>query len=309
MNGYDDSKHSAAKNECGEFASGARAMWEHVVSVHLKVPRDQETGQWLLEPKPDIDMENGDAVSATVPQRYFCNWGGCTRFNPEGTESAFEAGQHVKTHLPDTSIKQAIHAKHNRTPSETRPSTSSRHENSQPQFGQPVGLGSLGMGGRYNNSSSTSGRNGTRDDVQQTQVPNFRYYNTATDEANDAAGLPLSSVLVLRNLARQLNKIPPPSSVTEITSASSPSHKRTFSVSEGGEHRRSAGGKKPRLSDAAMEQRRENDQKEEQEVNNAGWVARIFAPLRDQLGFTASHNLTLRHYMGGLLTAISEGGG
>jgi chromatin structure-remodeling complex subunit RSC9 len=315
LNGHTDSKHSTATIECGEFASGARSMWEHVVSVHLQVPRDQETGQWLLEPKPDIDMENGDAVSTTRPTKYFCHWGGCSRFNPQGTESAFEAGQHIKTHLPDTSIKQAIHAKHNRTLSESRPITSlaqARHENLQPQFSQPVGLGSLGMGSRYH-SSSISSTSRTREKAPTAQpLPNFRYYNTATDETSDAAGLPLSSVLVLRNLARQLNKIPPPSSVIEIASPSSPTHKRTFSVSEGSPEaarRPTTSGKKPRLSDAAMEQRRENDEKEEQEVQNAGWVARMFSPLRDQIAFTASHNLTLRNYIGGLLKAVSEGGG
>jgi chromatin structure-remodeling complex subunit RSC9 len=34
----------------------------------------------------------------------------------------------------------------------------------------------------------------------------FKYYLTAVDERNDAAGIPLSSVLVLRNLARNLSK-------------------------------------------------------------------------------------------------------
>lgn len=305
LNGYSDTKHSTAKIECGEFASGARAMWEHVVSAHLNIPRDQETGQWLLEPKPDIDMENGDAVSATKPQKYFCHWGGCTRF-PKGTESAFEAGQHIKTHLPDTSIKQAIHAKHNRTPSESRPLTSPaqvRHENSQPQFSQPVGLSSLGLGARYNGER----REDRHVPPQHQPSPNFRYYNTITDEANDAAGLPLSSVLVLRNLARQLNKIPPPSSVADLD-PQSPTHKRTFSESSP-DQRRTVGAKKPRMSDASHEQARANEEREEQEAKSAGWVPRVFAPVKEQLWFVTSHNLTLRGYMGGLLKAIAEGGG
>jgi chromatin structure-remodeling complex subunit RSC9 len=311
LNGFADTKHSTTNIECGEFASGARAMWEHIVSAHLNIPRDQETGQWLLEPKPDIDMDNGDAVSATKPQKYFCHWGGCTHFQANGTESAFVAGQHIKTHLPDTSIKQAIHARHNRTPSESRLLTSSaqvRHDNFQPQFGQPVGLGSLGLGGRHNGSERNGDRGRSEGQLPPHQpAPNFRYYNTASDEANDAAGLPLSSVLVLRNLARQLNKIPPPSSVSEVD-PQSPTHKRTFSESSP-EQRRSISSKKPRLSDAAHQQARENDEREEQEAKSAGWVPRVFAPVKDQLAFVASHNLTLRNYMGGLLKAIAEGGG
>ncbi|KAH9864175.1 hypothetical protein J1614_010109 [Plenodomus biglobosus] len=319
LNGHADSKHSAVKIECGEFTPGARAMWEHVVSAHLKVSRDQETGQWLLEPKPDLNMENGDAVSLTKPTTYHCHWGGCTHF-PAGTPSAFEAGQHIKTHLPDTGIKQAIHAKHNRTPSDSRPLTSSaqvRHDALQPQFGQPVGLSSLGMGSRVNNnsnyhSSNSLGRRGEDTTLSQTSsTPNFRYYNTQTDETNDAAGLPLSSILVLRNLARQLNKIAPPSRVIDLTSPRSPTlastHKRTFSESSEAA-RRSTSSKKPRLSDAAREQAREDEEREDEEKKNVGWVARVFAPVREQLGFVASHNLTLKNYMGGLLKAVAEGG-
>lgn len=288
-------------------------MWEHIVGVHLLVPRDLETGQWLLEPKPDIDMENGDAISTSKPPKYFCHWGGCTHFTPHGTESAYRAGQHIKTHLPDTSIKQAIHAKHNRTPSETRVlngSAQTRHEHTQPQFSQPAGLGGLGMGSRHNPSTSLAGRR--EENGAHQNVANFRYYNTATDDSNDAAGLPLSAVLVLRNLARQLNKIPPPSDITDLTSPSSPMHKRTHSESAGHHHRSSSattGGKKPRLSDAAREQARENEEREEQEAKSVGWVAKAFSPVKEQLAFVASHNLSLRNYMASLMRAVAEGGG
>lgn len=303
LNGHFESKHSSSKLECSEFTSGARAMWEHIVGVHLLVPRDLETGQWLLEAKPDIDMENGDAVSTVRTQKYFCHWGGCTHYTPEGTDSAYKAGQHIKTHLPDTSIKQAIHAKHNRTPSEARVTTSTRQDHDQRPFGQPAGLVNLGPSVRYSTSSNSGNR---REEFGAQNAPNFRYYNTITDESNDAAGLPLSSVLVLRNLARQLNKITPPSDVTEVTSVASPAHKRTFSESAG---RSATGAKKPRVSDAAREQAREFEEREEQEANSVGWVAKVFSPVKEQLAFVASHNLTLKNYMGSLLKAIAEGGG
>jgi chromatin structure-remodeling complex subunit RSC9 len=291
VNGQTDLKQTTS--ECGEFASGARAMWEHVVGVHLKVPRDQETGQWLLEPKPDIDMENGDAIATSKPQTYNCHWANCAHF-PTDTDSAFAAGQHIKTHLPDTSIKQAIHARHNRASEDSRPSTSST----------PSNTSNLGTTSRYSPTSTS-----------HSLAPNFRYYNTATDEANDAAGLPLSSVLVLRNLARQLNKIPPPSQIFDLPS--SPTHKRTFSAtiepssnsnSADAARRSTTGGKKPRLSDAAREQAREDGEREEQESQKVGWVPRVFAPVKEQLAFVASHNLTLKNYMGGLLKAVAEGG-
>lgn len=312
LNGYADARHSITKAECGEYASGAKAMWEHVVVTHLNIPRD-ESGRWLLEQKPDINMENGSAMNAAKPTEYFCHWGGCRRFSPAGTNSAFEVGQHVKTHLPDTSLLHAIHAKHNRTPSTSASSNTAaqtRSEQHPPQFGQPVGLGSLGMGARHHDYDERSAQQFSSSTPSQQSVANFRYYNTAVDETNhnDAAGLPLASVLVLRNLARQLGKLPPPSTVHEILD--SPTRKRTFSESSP-EHRRSTGAKKPRVSDAAKEAEKEieRDEQEEQESAKLGWVPRVFGPVKDQLGFVMSHNLTLRNYMGALFKAVYEGGG
>lgn len=320
LNGNTDTKHSTAKNECGEFTPGANAMWEHVLSAHLKIPRD-ESGKWLLEQKPDVNMENGDVVTASKPTRYFCHWGGCTHFSPNGTDSAFQAGQHIKTHLPDTSSLQSLHAKHNRTPSNATVLTTSsqvRHENFQPQFGQPVGLGGLGMGGRYsnyntygdNNGSTRNGNYNSREPLPPPQPsPNIRYFNTQTDENQDAAGLPLASVLVLRNLARQLGKLNPPAAIDEIPD--SPVRKRNRDDSP--DHRRTTSGKKPRLSDAGREaQQRENEEfeREDREAeSSAGWVPRIFAPVKEQLYFVLAHNLSLRNYMVGLLKAVSAGGG
>ena len=101
--------------------------------------------------------------------------------------------------------------------------------------------------------------------------------------------------------------IPPPSTVVDLE-PNSPTHKRTFSESSP-DQRRSIGSKKPRLSDAAHQHARENEEREEQEAKSVGWVPRVFAPVKEQLAFVASHNLTLRNYMGGLLKAIAEGGG
>ena len=50
------------------------------------------------------------------------------------------------------------------------------------------------------------------------------------------------------------------------------------------------------------------DGREEKEAKNVGWVPRVFAPVMDQLAFVASHNLTLKNYMGPLLKAIADGG-
>jgi chromatin structure-remodeling complex subunit RSC9 len=99
--------------------------------------------------------------------------------------------------------------------------------------------------------------------------------NTATDERNDAAGLPLASVLVLRNLARQMAKL------------------------DDGPQRDGAPSA-PKVS------REDGDVKMEE---RDGWVRRVFAPVKDQLYFVMAHNLTLREYMVTLMKAIAAGGG
>lgn len=312
INGFADTKHSTPKIECGEFATGVKAMWEHILSAHLRVPRD-ESGKWILEQKPNVNVENGNTLAITTPPKYYCHWGGCEHF-PKGTESAYEVGQHVKTHLPETGLTQSVHAKHNRTPSNsTLLSTSAqvRYENFQPQFSQPVGLGSLGMGPRYSdyNYNRHTTDNRSREPLPPpAPAPNLRYYNTVNDETTqqDAAGLPLAAILVLRNLARQLGKLNPPSSVYEIPDSPTDSKRKRDGSPE---HRRSFSAKKPRLSDAAREAQRESEELAEKEAESVGWVPRVFAPVKEQLFWVAAHNLTMRNYMGKLLTAVAAGGG
>ncbi|KAF2203584.1 hypothetical protein GQ43DRAFT_478934 [Delitschia confertaspora ATCC 74209] len=321
INGHIGVKHSAAGRDCGEFAPDAKAMWEHVVSAHLKIPRD-ESGKWLLEQKPDINMTNGDAVATVAPTKYFCHWGGCGHFNPSGTENAFEAGQHVKTHLPDSSKLQSLHAKHNRTPDTAvyTPYLAQKHQESlqKPRFGMPSGLGGLGIGGSGNQEHTSGMEYGGRQDYQVLTpaplppFPHIRYYNTDRDERQDAMGLPLSSVLVLRNLARQMAKLDPPAPASSSsTSSPSPSPKRSRDDEvgegeEGGERRPSAG-KRPKTSNNV--DRDEEVERDMEREDESGWVRRIFDPIKEHLCFVAAHNLTLSGYMGPLLKAIGGGGG
>ncbi|KAF2804713.1 RSC complex subunit Rsc9 [Mytilinidion resinicola] len=258
LNGHADTKHTTPSLECGIYCPNAKALWEHILSTHLKIPKD-DSGKWLLETKPDISMTNGDA---TPPQaRYNCHWGGCTHYSAEGSESAYEVGQHVKTHLPDSSLSHS-QRKHNRTPSNaTLLATSAQLNYAQfqpaPPYGQQAGMGySMTLPPAQN-------------------PPAFRYMNTATDERSDAAGLPLASVLVLRNLARQMAKLEDPPKEDGV-----PVPPKT----RGGEE------------DVMIEER-------------DGWVRRVFAPVKDQLYFVMAHNLTLREYMVTLTKAIAAGGG
>lgn len=137
--------HLEGETECGEFAANGRSMWEHIVTTHLGVAKD-EAGQHLLD-VADTALHN-------------CCWAGCTRFDGVAAASAFIVGMHVKTHMPDVSTTSTTKARHNVTPE------------------------------AITNTTSTA----------------WTMQNTMTDERFDAIGLPLTSALVLRNLARMLPK-------------------------------------------------------------------------------------------------------
>lgn len=95
-----------------------------------------------------------------------CRWAGCRHFEHEPDPvSPFTVGMHVKTHMPDSSAMQYQRSKHN---------VSSLED----------GLDAKVANGTTTRSWSTS--------------------NTFVDERFDATGLPLTSVLVLRNLARNI---------------------------------------------------------------------------------------------------------
>ena len=89
---------------------------------------------------------------------------------PAGTKSPFEVGMHVKTHLSDASKQASQRSKYNRFTTGEPETSSHRRDNTVPRT----------------------------------------WLNTQTDERNDAAGLPLTACLVLRNLARLLPKVEVP---------------------------------------------------------------------------------------------------
>ncbi|KAJ9640300.1 hypothetical protein H2199_005839 [Coniosporium tulheliwenetii] len=160
---------------CNEYAFKPQQMWEHVLSSHLGLPYDAATGKFDLEivrstSDPMLDVKPD--IKPLPERRYDCKWGGCRHFAATNGESnPHVVAKHIKTHLPDDSPQSAHRMRHNRVP----PPDS---ETDSPLASNP------------------------------TSAKAQKYFlNTATDERNDAAGLPLASVLVLRNLARGFGKM------------------------------------------------------------------------------------------------------
>lgn len=132
----------------------------------------------LRLPKRDDGRYSTARPHDSPKQTYHCHWAQCRHFAPtNGSDSPYEVALHVKTHLPDTSPKASLRQPHNRS------LPCSETNGTQPDADDPDPTG------------------------RDAQYLSQTWLNTATDERGDAAGLPLTSVLVLRNLARNIAKV------------------------------------------------------------------------------------------------------
>ena len=149
------------QDACSEFLLESKDMFDHIAIKHLGIPQKPQGG-W-------------DLSSASVPQPQLdCFWADCRHFarHPNQTRTPFNAGMHVKTHLPE---RDASKETHNRTLA----------TQTTPPLAQV--LRATGEGRKQVTSA-------------------FLWQDTAIDERGDAGGVPLTSVLILRNMARNIPK-------------------------------------------------------------------------------------------------------
>lgn len=233
---------------CGQFFLKPKHMFDHIASIHLGITQTKD-GSWNLNP------------SSLVPpndQLVDCYWAGCRHFAPlksTSKASPFDVGMHVKTHLPDTSEKAALRQKHNRTPA-TRTLVPSR----------------LSVKPTATVADSDPENPEGREAKYSYQI----WHNTATDERGEAAGLPLTAVLVLRNLARN---IPKAAVYLQLAADGHGRGRRLFLMSGD-----------------------EGNGKE-------GWMEKLFGPLKARLAFVLAHNRSLGGHVADLMGWVEKGWG
>lgn len=164
--------HEPGLEPCTDFHLKPRHMHEHIARTHLQLDRSSE-GSWNLE-----------ANNVNLPKD--CFWANCHHFERRGQEAptARDLLIHVKTHLPDITVKSSYRKKNNRTPAN--------------QFVPVKLIGSDIRPASFPNIDPEHGREASH--MQLT------YHNTSSDHLGNAEGLPLTSVLILRNLARNVPK-------------------------------------------------------------------------------------------------------
>ena len=159
---------------CGEFFLKPKHMFDHLVYDHLGIDRRAD-GTWDFELNTRAGQRPND-----------CYWSNCRHFSKDGkVPSPYQLGMHIKTHLPDVSNKAGLRQRNNRTPA-NQTALPAKETN-----GNSVSTGTVKI-------DPAQGREATYK-YQMHQI-------TAVDEFGNAAGLPLTSVLVLRNLARNIPK-------------------------------------------------------------------------------------------------------
>ena len=164
------------RNQCDDFHLKPKHMCDHIIQTHLGLSR-KEDGQW------DFTLD-----TRRMPLSPDCFWSDCRHFARRDNLSptAQELSMHVRTHLPDQSAKAAQKHKHNRTPANQTFTTLSASMNGAAQSKIAMNV----------------------DPAQGREAVSFyqMYENTPLDESGNAISLPLTSVLILRNLARNVPK-------------------------------------------------------------------------------------------------------
>ncbi|KAI4137715.1 MAG: hypothetical protein LQ341_005016 [Variospora aurantia] len=183
---------------CNVFLPKPEDLYSHILTAHLGVPRISEGSS------EDATGKFDPSSAHTIDPSIECHWSHCLRFThgrPPLPRTKANLAHHIKVHLPNnttTSGKPKPLSSSNRTSATAtypfKPNTLGPHGAHDPRL-------LVGADGRTP-LTRTDVDNLGRDAAYHTIV----YRNTPVDEHGDPAGLSLTAVLVLRNLARNIPK-------------------------------------------------------------------------------------------------------
>ncbi|KAI9834072.1 MAG: hypothetical protein M1819_003357 [Sarea resinae] len=265
---------------CGAFLPDAPRLWTHILSHHLRVPfLPNSSSQFSLTPPH------------TLSRPYTCRWSTCHLSPPlpssasaATTQDPFKIGQHIKTHLPSTTTSTTTSDPAIPTwiPNQTPSSRAGLHPNKRPDKHFP---------------SAPPNANGDIPGEFRTQI----WLNTATDERGDAAGVPLTAVLVLRNIARNLPR-PRSRAGDALVSGGNSAWLGGAGIGAG------RGG--PGAGGAGMGDAMDEDGLLDATTDaDPNYMIRLFGPVRERLWYVMAHNRPLAGYLADLNAVIAEGGG
>ncbi|KAI4166504.1 MAG: hypothetical protein LQ343_007991 [Gyalolechia ehrenbergii] len=205
-----------AEKPCEEFFRTSEDLFYHILTAHIGVTRTTDA-----EGNSKWDRSDGRTVDETLD----CHWASCHRFTTGNTSNRLEKtkaqlAKHIHVHLPTRNKSKAVPTS---TSASTSTSTANPHQNKpQPQSISvdhtpstatfPFQPNTLGPNGTHNPHllAGPDGKPVPRNEIdpqgRQAIHQHLKYHDTPVDEHGDPAGLSLTAILVLRNLARNIPK-------------------------------------------------------------------------------------------------------
>lgn len=158
-------------SECDFSVLKADEMWDHVMNVHFNLRKDKETGKYnlaaLMQPTTNGDIPMTDGDSDAAPPP------------APAVQKKWSCHWGGCSHLRNsTDLATVLRHVATHLPDTSIQAPIHKIHNVPPE----------------------------RVEIPATKVP-YAWLSTATDDRGDATGLPLASILVLRNLARQMGKL------------------------------------------------------------------------------------------------------
>ncbi|KAL8744520.1 MAG: hypothetical protein Q9190_003238 [Brigantiaea leucoxantha] len=252
--------------ECGAYLLESQDMFEHLLLIHVGMrrlappPPDENVMEEQEQEKSKAKLKGKwDMSLAAEPldQGSDCHWASCGRFSRQTTNP-----------LEPTRFNLAMHVKTH------LPESSSLKR---------------GAKGQEKPSEQKDGES------KEAVWEEYPMWNTATDEKGDAAGLPLTAALVLRNLARNVPK------AVEIL-RSERSELSDFPAFDISKHPN-----RPSKSSNTNGLRSSGARREEDDLTVSTTMSALFLPHREKLIWSLAHNRPLGPYVHDVLRLIDRG--
>ena len=247
--------------KCGVWNLTAEAMWRHVLDDHLNVSAGE-----------DGRYKNNEVTLA-------CQWDACTKYPTPTTLPLVQFMTHIKTHLVTEVTRHAAYAASS-TGLGPGAAGAADATHGTPTSASPSKRGSV-------SSASGAGPAGPKPRVirpAKTITVTYEETASARDERNpnappQAAGIPLSAVLILRNIARNVVK----------TAAEEKMVKKAKQQKQRGQQGQGQGA---------------GEDGEEEPVEEGGWNERLFRTVMPRLGEVFTENRLLAPYVTSLFQLL-----
>jgi len=244
--------------ECGQYYPHSPSLFEHILSNHLQVHRKRPTPAEASDKNATNSLGSSfrlfDFSAGEASSQVSCAWSSCHH------NTANEI-------VSKDWVKRALLARHIQT-----------H--------LPDNNGSRSSSVKRSNKDSDSSKSGS-------SMQTWKYYNTISDERNDAAGVPLGACLVMRNIARGIAKMGPESEAQKEVLEKVKTQAEVEAIGF------EAPAKKPDAGEIAKAA----------PSAKALLMRLLFDPVKDQMFYALAHNRPLKDYVGAVLRIINSAGG